>query len=106
MMENAVYSVISPEGCASIMWRDASKKDLAAEAMKITAKDLNDLGCIDGIIPEPAGGAHTDHAQAAELLDSALLQHLNAIKQMPVGQLLEARYKKFRNMAQFFRVEA
>ena len=55
MMENSVYSVISPEGCASIMWRDASKKDLAAEAMKITAKDLNELGCIDGIIPEPAG---------------------------------------------------
>jgi acetyl-CoA carboxylase carboxyl transferase subunit alpha len=106
MMENAVYSVISPEGCASIMWRDASKKDLAAEAMKITAKDLNELGCIDGIIPEPAGGAHTDHAQAAELLDSALLQHLAAIKRMPVAELLETRYKKFRNMAQFFQVEA
>ena len=81
MMENSVYSVISPEGCASIMWRDASKKGLAAEAMKITAKDLNELGCIDGIIPEPAGGAHTDHAQAAELLDAALQQHLAAIKQ-------------------------
>ena len=66
MMENSVYSVISPEGCASIMWRDASKKGLAAEAMKITAKDLSELGCIDAIIPEPAGGAHTDHAQAAE----------------------------------------
>jgi len=106
MMENSIYSVISPEGCASIMWRDASKKGLAAEAMKITAKDLNELGCIDGIIPEPAGGAHTDHAQAAAFLDAALQQHLAAIKQLPVGDLLESRYKKFRNMAQFFQVEA
>ncbi len=105
MLENSVYSVISPEGCASIMWRDATKKDLAAEAMKITAKDLSDLGCIDGIIPEPAGGAQTDHAQAAELLDRALQEHLGAVKQLPVGALLDARYKKFRNMAQFFRVE-
>jgi acetyl-CoA carboxylase carboxyl transferase subunit alpha len=106
MMENSVYSVISPEGCASIMWRDSTKKDLAAEAMKITAKDLNELGCIDGIIPEPAGGAHTDHAQAAELLDAALQQNLAAIKDLPVVELLETRYQKFRNMAQFFRVEA
>jgi acetyl-CoA carboxylase carboxyl transferase subunit alpha len=74
--------------------------------MKITAKDLSELGCIDGIIPEPAGGAHTDHAQAADLLDVALQQHLAVVKQEPVGQLLESRYKKFRNMAQFFRVEA
>jgi acetyl-CoA carboxylase carboxyl transferase subunit alpha len=106
MMENSVYSVISPEGCASIMWRDASKKDLAAEAMKITAKDLNELGCIDGIIPEPAGGAHTDHAKAAELLDTALQEHLSAVKHLPVDELLDTRYKKFRNMAQFFQVEA
>jgi acetyl-CoA carboxylase carboxyl transferase subunit alpha len=106
MMENSVYSVISPEGCASIMWRDASKKDLAAEAMKITAKDLSNLGCIDGVIPEPPGGAHTDHAQAAEMLDTALQQHLAAIKGTPVEELLETRYKKFRNMAQFFQVEA
>ena len=106
MMENSVYSVISPEGCASIMWRDPSKKALAAEAMKITAKDLSELGCIDAIIPEPPGGAHTDHARAAELLDAALQQHLAAVKRMPVGELLEARYKKFRNMAQFFQVEA
>jgi acetyl-CoA carboxylase carboxyl transferase subunit alpha len=84
MMENSVYSVISPEGCASIMWRDATKKDLAAEAMKITAKDLSDLGCIDGIIPEPAGGAHTDHARAAELLDARSEGHL-AADQTPTG---------------------
>ncbi len=105
MMENAVYSVISPEGCASIMWRDASRKDLAAQAMKITAKDLSDLGCIDGIIPEPVGGAHTDHAQAAELLDQALQKHLAEIKSAPLPQLLDSRYKKFRAMAQFFQME-
>ncbi len=106
MLENSVYSVISPEGCASIMWRDTAKKDLAAEAMKITAQDLNELGCIDGIVPEPAGGAHKDHAQAAELLDAALQQHLAAVKRLPAGDLLETRYRKFRNMAQFFLVEA
>src|SRR6202140_824722 len=106
MMENSIYSVISPEGCASIMWRDPSKKDLAAEAMKITAKDLSSLGCIDGIVPEPPGGAHTDPAQAAELLDTALQQNLSAIKQLPVGELLDSRYRKFRDMAQFFQVEA
>src|SRR5271156_1776311 len=106
MMENSIYSVISPEGCAAIMWRDATKKELAAEAMRITAKDLSELGCVDDIVPEPAGGAHTDHAKAAELLDAALQEHLAAIKHQPVGELLEARYKKFRNMAQFFQVEA
>jgi acetyl-CoA carboxylase carboxyl transferase subunit alpha len=106
MMENSVYSVISPEGCASIMWRDASKKGLAAEAMKITAKDLIELGCVDAIITEPPGGAHKDHAQAAELLDAALQQHLAALKLMPLAELLETRYQKFRNMAQFFQVEA
>jgi len=106
MMENSVYSVISPEGCASIMWRDASKKELAAEAMKITAKDMSELGLIDGIIPEPAGGAQTDHARAAELLDQALAQHLAELKKLPARDLLEARYQKFRKMAQFFQVEA
>ena len=106
MMENAVHSVISPEGCASIMWRDASKKDLAAQAMKITAKDLSELGCIDDIVPEPAGGAHADHALAAEFLDTALQKHLSEIKGQPVRALLESRYQKFRNMAQFFQVEA
>jgi acetyl-CoA carboxylase carboxyl transferase subunit alpha len=105
MMENSVYSVISPEGCASIMWRDASKKALAAEAMKITAKDMSELGCIDGIIPEPPGGAHTDHAQAAELLDQVLVKHLSELKRLPARDLLETRYQKFRKMAQFFQVE-
>lgn len=105
MLENSVYSVISPEGCASIMWRDASKKMLAAEAMKITAKDMSELGCVDGIIPEPPGGAHTDHAKAAELLDQALAHHLAELKRLPAKDLLEVRYQKFRKMAQFFQVE-
>jgi acetyl-CoA carboxylase carboxyl transferase subunit alpha len=103
MMENSVYSVISPEGCASIMWRDASKRDLAAEAMKITAKDLSDLGCIDGIIPEPEGGAHTNHEAAAALLDSVLSSTYAELKGVPRDQLVSSRYGKFRTMAQFFR---
>src|SRR6201984_2051853 len=76
MMENAIYSVISPEGCASIMWRDASKKELAAEALRITATDLQELGCIDAIIPEPPGGAHADAGAAAKLVDEALQSNL------------------------------
>jgi acetyl-CoA carboxylase carboxyl transferase subunit alpha len=106
MLENSVYSVISPEGCASIMWRDASKKELAAEAMKITAKDMIELKCIDGIVPEPPGGAHTNHAEAAELLDKALSQNLADLKKLPTHDLLEIRYQKFRRMAEFFQVEA
>jgi acetyl-CoA carboxylase carboxyl transferase subunit alpha len=105
MMENAIYSVISPEGCASIMWRDASKKELAAQALRITAKDLTELGCVDGIIPEPPGGAHTDAPTAAELLAEALQKNLAELKAIPVPELVASRYKKFRNMAQFFRVE-
>src|SRR2546425_9341268 len=106
MMENAIYSVISPEGCASIMWRDAMKKDLAAQALKITAKDLGDLGCIDGVVPEPAGGAQLDHEAAAALLDASLQKHLAELKKQPLKELVTSRYNKFRNMAQFFRVEA
>jgi len=102
MMENAIYSVISPEGCASIMWRDASKRELAAQAMRITAEDLRQLGCIDDIVPEPAGGAHTDHARAAELLDAALQRHFAELKSQTASQLVASRYEKFRLMAQFF----
>jgi acetyl-CoA carboxylase carboxyl transferase subunit alpha len=105
MMENSIYSVISPEGCAAIMWRDASKKELAAEAMRITATDLSELGCIDGIVPEPEGGAHRDHEAAANLLDITLRKHLAELKMLPVPQLLEARYNKFRTIAQFFKTE-
>jgi acetyl-CoA carboxylase carboxyl transferase subunit alpha len=102
MMENAIYSVISPEGCASIMWRDAAKKELAAEALHITASDLTELGCIDGVIAEPEGGAHANHEEAAVLLDSALQKQLSELRDMSIQQLVVSRYNKFRNMAQFF----
>ena len=105
MMENSVYSVISPEGCASIMWRDASKREIAAAALRITPDDLSKLGVIDGIIPEPEGGAHNDHAAAAELLDAALQKHLAELKKLSTPELVASRYNKFRNMAQFFRLE-
>src|SRR4051812_5502228 len=105
MMENSVYSVISPEGCASIMWRDAAKKELAAQALRITAKDLTVLGCVDGTVPEPEGGAHLDHEAAAALLDAELQKHLTELKQVPVKELVDSRYRKFRNMAQFFQLE-
>src|SRR6267142_2397508 len=80
MMENSVYSVISPEGCASIMWRDPAKRDVAAQAMRITAKDLQEMKCIDGIVEEPEGGAHRDHEAAAALLDAALVKYLAELK--------------------------
>lgn len=102
MMENAIYSVISPEGCASIMWRDASKKELAAEALRITATDLRELDCIDAIVPEPEGGAHTDHDMAAKLVSEALQQNLSELKSLPVKDLVQDRYTKFRKIAQFF----
>ncbi|HZQ19265.1 MAG TPA: acetyl-CoA carboxylase carboxyltransferase subunit alpha [Terriglobales bacterium] len=102
MMENAIYSVISPEGCASIMWRDAAKKELAAEALKITASDLKELGIIDAIVPEPPGGAHTDHDAATKLVDHALHENYSALKMVPPNELVASRYDKFRKMAQFF----
>jgi acetyl-CoA carboxylase carboxyl transferase subunit alpha len=102
MMENAIYSVISPEGCASIMWHDAAKKELAAEALRITSSDLKQLGCVDDIVPEPVGGAHTDPDAAAKLLDTALQNHFSELKSLPVKELVASRYDKFRKMAQFF----
>ena len=102
MLENSIYAVISPEGCASIMWRDASKRELAAQAMRITADDLKQLGCIDQIVPEPPGGAHTDHECAAKLLDEVLQRNLAELNALTVSQLLSSRYDKFRLMAQFF----
>jgi acetyl-CoA carboxylase carboxyl transferase subunit alpha len=106
MLENSIYSVISPEGCAAIMWRDSTKKELAAEAMRITAPDLQELGCIEDIVPEPEGGAHRDHEAAANLLDVVLQKHLAELKKVPAADLVVSRYNKFRNMAQFFRTES
>jgi acetyl-CoA carboxylase carboxyl transferase subunit alpha len=102
ILENSFYSVISPEGCAAIMWRDSTKAETAAVALKITATDLRELGIIDEIVPEPEGGAHTDYEASAKLLDSVLDHQLVMLTNEPVKDLLAARYKKFRNMGQYF----
>src|SRR5271167_4233041 len=102
MMENSFYSVISPEGCAAIMWRDSGKKELAAQAMRITAKDNQELGLCDEVIPEPPGGAHNDYDAAANFLADALEMHLSDLEKTPITKLLDERYKKFRNIARYF----
>ena len=102
MLENSVYSVITPEGCASIIWRDSNKAELAAEALKMTAADLAELKLIDEIVPEPEGGAHTDHKAAAQLLDVVLVRLLDELSAQSPQQLVDARYRKFRAMGQFF----
>jgi acetyl-CoA carboxylase carboxyl transferase subunit alpha len=104
MLENSIYSVISPEGCASIMWRDSTKKDVAAQALRITAKDNLEMGICDEVIPEPPGGAHSDHDGMAKILGDVLDKHLSVLEKMSTQELLDARYTKFRNMAQFFEV--
>jgi acetyl-CoA carboxylase carboxyl transferase subunit alpha len=100
MQEYSVYSVIPPEGCAAILWRDANKKVEAAEALKITAPDLLQLGLIDAIIPEPPGGAHNDYDRATALVDQALTQALAELQPLSVEALLQGRYEKFRRMGQ------
>ena len=98
MQEFAIYSVIPPEGCAAILWRDASKKVEAAEALKLTAPDLLKAGLIDQIVSEPVGGAHTDGAAAARLVDEALIQALAEVSALDGEKRLALRYEKFRNM--------
>jgi acetyl-CoA carboxylase carboxyl transferase subunit alpha len=100
MQEYAVYSVIPPEGCAAILWRDANKKVEAAEALKITAPDLLQLGLIDAIVPEPPGGAHNDYDRATALVDQALAQALADLDRLPVEARLQRRYEKFRRMGE------
>jgi acetyl-CoA carboxylase carboxyl transferase subunit alpha len=102
MLENSVYSVISPEGCASIMWRDSTKAEIAAEALKITAPDILELKLADEIVPEPEGGAHVDHATAARLLDPVLSRSLDELSRLSTRQLLDQRYEKYRHVGQFF----
>ncbi len=102
MLENAVYSVISPESCAAIIYRDSSKGDVAAAALKITASDLSRLGLVDGIVPEPAGGAHEDYDRAADLLRSTLVAAINELRVLTPEQLIDQRYQKFREMGSFF----
>jgi acetyl-CoA carboxylase carboxyl transferase subunit alpha len=96
MMEHAVYSVISPEGCAAILWKDAARKKDAAEAMKITARDMKDLGVVDEIIPEPPGGAHADPAAASAAVGEAIERHLREVKDLTSEERRERRYRKFR----------
>ena len=103
MMENAVYSVISPEGCAGILWRDGAKAPDAAAALKITASDLKRLGAIDAIIPEPEGGAQKNHKAAALAVKKAVLAALKELAKIPVDQLVDARYAKFRAMGNFYK---
>jgi len=102
MLENSIYSVISPEGCASIMWRDAAKAELAAGALRITPPDLLSLGIVDQVITEPEGGAHFDPAATAQSVGDALEKTLAELEALPVPDLLERRYQKFRRMGQFF----
>ena len=100
MQEYSVYSVIPPEGCAAILWRDANRKVEAAEALKITAPDMLSLGLIDAIIPEPSGGAHNDYDRATALVDQALSSSLAELEPLSAAVRLDARYQKFRRMGQ------
>src|SRR5580692_11111237 len=102
ILENALYFVISPEGCASIMWNDAGKKALAAEAMRISAPEVASLGCVDEIIAEPLGGIQADREAGSGVLGSILRKHLDELKGMTVDELVAARQKKFRNIAQCY----
>ncbi len=101
MMENSIYSVISPEGCASILWRDATKAPQAAEALKLTAQDLLELGVIDEIIPEPLGGAHRDPKVAADRLKSSILSSLKELEGLSKEELVSQRIEKFAKMGAF-----
>ena len=103
MLENAIYSVISPEGCASIMWKDATRKQQAAAALRYTAKDTLALGCVDEVIDEPEGGTQADPALAFALVGRTLGRNLAELKAMPLDEMLAKRYEKFRNMAQFYK---
>jgi len=102
ILENALYFVITPESCAAIMWRDATNKQLAAEAMRISAPEVAAAGCVDEIISEPPGGAHTDHEAGAGVLGSVLQKHLAELKALPIDDLVARRQEKFRKIAQFY----
>jgi len=98
MCENAIYSVITPEGCASILWRDSSKNKEAAEALKITAQDLSKLNVIDEIVPEPIGGAHMDPELAAKNIKKAIVKNLKELIEIPIDELVNSRIQKFRKI--------
>jgi acetyl-CoA carboxylase carboxyl transferase subunit alpha len=100
-LENAVYSVISPEGCASILWRTTDEAATAAVAMKMTAAEQQALGVVDAVIPEPEGGAHTDHAETAVRLRAAILEHLDRLAVIPLDTLVEERYRRYRSLGAY-----
>ena len=101
MLENSVYSVITPEGCAAILWKDASQRERAAEALKLTAEDLLTLKVIDEVVPEPVGGAHVDPDAAGEALRAALLRHLTELRKVKPDRLVRRRGEKFAAMGEF-----
>jgi acetyl-CoA carboxylase carboxyl transferase subunit alpha len=101
LLQHSYYSVISPEGCAGILWKDSKFKDKAARALKFTSRDLLGLGVIDEIIPEPLGGAHRDHRQMASILKGRLIQIVRELAAIPVDRLLDRRYEKFRRIGVF-----
>ncbi len=101
MLEHSIYTVASPEAAASILWRDNSFAPQAAEAMRISARELKSLNLVDELVPEPLGGAHHNHRLAADNLKAALLKHLTELKQLPIDELLEKRYQKFRTIGKF-----
>jgi acetyl-CoA carboxylase carboxyl transferase subunit alpha len=102
ILENALYFVITPESCAAIMWHDAAQKQLAAEALHISAPEVEALGCVDEIIPEPPGGIHTNVEAGMGILGGILKKHLAELQALPVDKLVAARQAKFRNIAQFY----
>jgi len=101
MLQYSFYSVISPEGCAAILWKSQEATALAAESLRLTAKDLLKFGIIDEIIPEPVGGAHADHEKTFQNVDSYIKKHLEELKKMTPKKRLELRYQKFRKMGVF-----
>ena len=106
MLENSIYSVITPEGCAAILWKDATKAEQAAEALRLTAQDLLELRVIDEVIPEPVGGAHRDAAEAARRVQEAVLRHVRALISLPAQELLDRRLEKYMRMGVYLEESA
>jgi acetyl-CoA carboxylase carboxyl transferase subunit alpha len=101
MLQYSIYSVISPEGCASILWKSAEKAKEAAEAMRITAESLNEFGLVDEVLPEPLGAAHRDPSAAADVIRNALLKYLTDLDQLDIDQLLEQRQRRLDGFGQY-----
>jgi acetyl-CoA carboxylase carboxyl transferase subunit alpha len=106
ILENAYFSVISPEGCASILWRDSTKASLAAELLKLTPNDLVALGIMDEVIPEPLGGAHRNPPAMGEILKKKLIEYIDELSAIPIPKLLDQRYRKYRKMGQYIEIES